>query len=239
MDLQNLSLYLLVLVALFANGDSKIVSLDPDNQQITANFDKIFDQLLPTIQKIIKENGMDPMELRSFSEKILPLPGRLKGNINFRNGFLHYMSEVTRAKHVTAQYSDKRLLLDMTLGWQRLDFSYEYDFTYLLIKRRGDVYGRFEDPAFNVLIELDLNNYEVILHRVQFIRVGNVSVKFYGHKLDSILNSIIKPITPIFENRILKMVEDKSLMLFEPVIDSVNKWIKNSNHKIHKLIASF
>lgn len=109
------------------------------------------------------------------------------------------LSLVKRTQHVTAIYKNKRLTLDMNLGFDVMDvrtrqhdtwinisttiyisydlhlcnfqFSYEYYLKHLLVKRQGDVYGRLYELNVNVLVTVDLNEYYLILDSIKFTSV--------------------------------------------------------------------
>ncbi|XP_020293435.1 uncharacterized protein LOC109859509 [Pseudomyrmex gracilis] len=178
------------------------------------NIDKAVDELLPFIRKFILNNGLDPTPLVDFSEYIFPkLPGKSKGNIDFKNGWLQNLSRLKRSNNVHAIYKNKRLTLDMNVGFDVLDFNYEYSLQHLLYKRQGDVYGRFYDLDVNVNIELDLENYYINLNSLNFSAIRKFDIKFEGNLLDRIVNALTKMVTKVFRKCVLVGIEDRAMLI--------------------------
>ncbi|EZA58414.1 hypothetical protein X777_01371, partial [Ooceraea biroi] len=189
-----------------------------------AKLNEIVDRLLPRIRSFILENGMDPTDLIDFSESIFPLlPGILKGNIDFKNGWLQNLSQLKRAGSVTGEYKDKLFMLNMNFGFDVLDFNYEYYLTYMLYKRQGDVNGRFYNLDVNVVITIDLTNYHLSLESIKFSKVRKYDIKFEGNILDVILNALTKVVTLFFRTYILTGIENRSMMILNAKIDEWNK----------------
>ncbi|XP_011635244.1 uncharacterized protein LOC105425924 [Pogonomyrmex barbatus] len=192
--------------------------------EVRANLNNVVDKLLPSIRKTILKNGMDPMQLVDISEYIFPhLPGKLKGNIDLKKGWMQNLSQIKRSNNVTAIYKDKRLSLDMNLGFDVMDFNYEYYLQHLLYKRHGDMYGRFYKLDVNVVMSVDLLNYYLILDSIKFSDVWKYDIKFEGRLLDPILNAATKVITSIFRNQVLTVIENYAKLIFSAKLDEWNK----------------
>ncbi|XP_011691146.1 PREDICTED: uncharacterized protein LOC105452044 [Wasmannia auropunctata] len=201
-----------------------------EDVEIRANLDKTVDALLPSIREFIVKKGMDPMKIADISEYIFPLlPWKLKGNIDLKNGWMQNLSLVKRTEHVTAIYKDKRLTLDMNLGFDLMDFSYQYSLTHLLYKRQGDVYGRMYQLNTNVVVTVDLNEYILILDSIKLTDVGRYDIKFEGHLLDHLLNAVTKVVTVVFKRCILTVIEDYSALVFGEKINEWNTMLPRQN----------
>ncbi|KAL6429423.1 hypothetical protein ACFW04_008232 [Cataglyphis niger] len=208
------SLYSLI----FANDEKKVI-LD----------DKI-DALLPSIREFILENGLDPTQVADFFESIFPhLPGSFKGKVELNKGWLQNLSTIKRTKHVIGIYKNKSLTLDMDLGFDVLDCSYEYYLKYLFYKRKGDVYARFYNLDVNIKLTIDLANYYIHLDSIKFSEVRKYDIKFEGHLLDPVLNVLTKAVTVIFQQRVLSGIEDRSMKIFGAKIDEWNEKIPRPN----------
>ncbi|KAF7383816.1 hypothetical protein HZH68_014573 [Vespula germanica] len=182
MYLRSCTLCFLILIVTCCNGNfteyvgvtSELVSVEnpmfvgQDTSYVSSkvNINKIFDEILPKIREFLIKSGLEPINLPNYTEKIL-----INGKIDLRNGFLHYMTDVKRSKNVMLQYRYKHIFLDIPLRWQLLGFNYNYDFTYLFIKKRGEAYGRVEDADFIVTLEIDLNKFQVILQEIKIHRI--------------------------------------------------------------------
>ncbi|EFN83029.1 hypothetical protein EAI_16713 [Harpegnathos saltator] len=192
----------------------------------TAILDKAFDRLLPQLQAFILEHGMDPMELADVSDRLLPnLPGILGGHIDLKSGWLQNLSKLKRADHVVARYSEQKLTLDMDLGFDVLDFNYQYDIQYMLFSRQGDIYGRFYRLKLKVVLTIDFAERYISLNSIKFVVVGKYDIKFEGHILDSILNLATKAVTTIFKKDVLAHIERRAMQIFGAKIDEWNKLI--------------
>ncbi|KAL2737716.1 uncharacterized protein V1478_001802 [Vespula squamosa] len=187
------------------------------------NINKIFDEILPKIREYLIRKGMEPINLPNYTEKIINFPG--SGKIDLRKGYLHYMTDVKRSKNVTLQYKYKRLLLDIPLRWQLLDFNYEYEFTYFFIKKRGDAYGRVEDADFTITSEIDLSKLQIILNKIRIDRIDSFRLKIQSNKLDPLMNILSQAMTRFFQNRIVRLLEEKSMDIVRPFINEMNERI--------------
>ncbi|TGZ54187.1 uncharacterized protein [Temnothorax longispinosus] len=225
--------FLLVIVACMVHGTPLI---DEQNHifsdEIRANVDKTVDALLPAIREFILKNGMDPLRIIDLSEHIFPnLPGKLKGSVDLKKGWVQNLSLIKRTSHVDVIYKPKQLTLDMNLGFDVMDFNYEYDLKYLLYNRQGDVYGRFYKLDVNVVMMIDLNEYQLILHSIEFSKVGKYDIKFEGHLLDPLVNILSKIITVVFRGYVLPVIEEYSMTIFGATVNEWNTKIPRANRK--------
>ncbi|KYM93962.1 hypothetical protein ALC62_15407 [Cyphomyrmex costatus] len=166
---------LLVTIVYMVYGTPVTAEQNPNpgqNVEVRANLDKVVDALLPSVRQIILKHGMDPMQLPNVSTPIFPhLTGKLKGNLDLKKGWIQNLSLVKRTQHVTATYKDLRLTMDMNLGFEVINFSYDYYLKHLLYKRNGNMYGRLHDLDINVVVSIDLNNYYLNLDSIKFSNV--------------------------------------------------------------------
>ncbi|XP_012541922.1 uncharacterized protein LOC105839868 [Monomorium pharaonis] len=226
--------FLLAIVVCMVYGapPSVIQHLGDEEIEIRADLDNTVDALLPTIRKLILKYGMDPMKITDISKAIFPhLPGKLKGNIDLTEGWMQNLSLIKRTEHITAIYKDKRLTLDMNLGFDVMDFDYSYYLRYLLYKRQGDVYGRLYELDVNVVMTIDLNEYNLSLDSIKFSDVQKFDIKLEGHILDSIVNAVTKIITTVFRNTVLSVMEDYGKLVFGAKIEEWNTKIPRANRK--------
>ncbi|XP_014473580.1 PREDICTED: uncharacterized protein LOC106743868 [Dinoponera quadriceps] len=221
----------LLVIAAFAQNDATPLAdkRSPFSVQTTEHtvvLDKTFDRLLPYLTSFIIKNGLDPMELVDVSEDLLPdLPGIFKGHIDLKKGWLQNLAQIKRADHVIGKFTEETntLVLNMDLGFNVLDFNYEYDISYMLLRRLGDMYGRFFDLKTKVLLTFDLKRKYISLDSIKFTAVGNYDIRFEGHILDPILNIATKVVTTIFKKSVLAHIEERSLKIFRAKIDEWNK----------------
>ncbi|XP_011869447.1 PREDICTED: uncharacterized protein LOC105562896 [Vollenhovia emeryi] len=200
------------------------------HEETWRGIDKAIDTLLPSTRKFILKEGMDPMRIVNCSEYIFPfMPGELKGNIYLYKGWMQNLSLMKRTKHASAIHKDKRLTLDVNLGFDVLDFSYQYYLTYLLYNRKGDLYGRLYKPEINVVTTIDLNKHHLILDSIKFTNIWKVDIKFEGHLLDRIINAVTKIITMAFENHVLKVIENNAMLDFHAIFDDWNTMTPQSD----------
>ncbi|KAF7382892.1 hypothetical protein HZH66_013294 [Vespula vulgaris] len=221
MYLRSCTLCFLILIVTCCNGNfteyvgvtSELVSVEnlmfvgQDTSYVSSkvNINKIFDEILPKIRDFLIKNGLEPINLPNYTENIL-----INGKIDLRNGFLHYMTDVKRSKNVMLQYRYKHIFLEIPLRWQLLDFNYNYDFTYLFIKKRGEAYGRVEDADFIVTLEIDLNKFQVILQEIKIHRIEvhsgypKVLYRKEKHNVTMILSHRRKIRNFVLENSILR-----------------------------------
>ncbi|XP_029168070.1 uncharacterized protein LOC114938337 [Nylanderia fulva] len=200
-----------------------------DGEKVVILDDKI-DELLPVIRELIIENGLDPAKVPNMTEDVLPvLPGKLKIVVELTKGILQNLSTIKRTERILGIYKNKVLTLDMNLGFDVLDCSYAYALRVLLLGRTGDTYGRFYDLDINIVARIDMVNYYVYLDSLKFSDVRKLDIKFEGHLLDPILNTLTKAVTRVFKNRILTIIEKRSLEIFNEKIDEWNNQFPRPN----------
>ncbi|XP_018352221.1 PREDICTED: uncharacterized protein LOC108754446 [Trachymyrmex septentrionalis] len=221
--------FLLVVVVCMVHSTPLTVEQNTDpgqNVEIRANLDKVVDALLPSVRQFILNNGMDPMQLPNVSTHIFPhLTGKLKGNLDLKNGWIQNLSLVKRSQHVTATYKDLRLTIDMNLGFEVMSFNYNYNLKHLLYKRKGDVYGRLHDLDVHVVATIDLNNYYLLLDSIKFSNVWNFDLQFGGNLLDPLVNAMTKIVTKVFRNPLLNVIENRTKSNFGI---KLNEWNTNT-----------
>ncbi|XP_047366614.1 uncharacterized protein LOC124955765 [Vespa velutina] len=219
--------------------NSMIISEYSNFESGKVNINNIFDEILPKIRDFLVKRGMEPVNLPNYIGNVINFSGIFNGKINLRNGFLHYITNVKRSKNIMVQYNYKRLLVDVSLRWQLLNFNYDYDLIYLFMKKRGEVYGLIDDTDFDVSFEIDLNKYEMIFHGIRIHRINSFSMTVHSNKLDPVMNILTSVITRFFQNRIIKLLEEESIKTLRVFIDEMNKRIKKTNYEVKNLIGSF
>ncbi|KYN30253.1 PREDICTED: uncharacterized protein LOC108757811 [Trachymyrmex cornetzi] len=222
-------IFLLVIAVCMVHSTPLTVEQNADsgqNEEIRANLDNVIDALLPSVRQFILSNGMDPMQLPNVSTHIFPhLTGKLKGNLDLKNGWIQNLSLVKRTQHVTATYKDKRLTIDMNLGFEVMSFNYYYNLKHLLYKRKGDIYGRLHDLDVHVVTTIDLNNYYLLLDSIKFSNVWKFDVQFGGNLLDPLVNGLTKIIIKVFKNPLLNVIENRAKSNFGV---QLNDWNTNT-----------
>ncbi|KYM89795.1 hypothetical protein ALC53_02107 [Atta colombica] len=222
--------FLLVIVVCMVRSTPLTVEQNTDpgqNVEIRANLNNVVDALLPSIRQFILNHGMDPMQLPNVSTHIFPhLTGKLKGNFELKNGWIQNLSLVKRTQHVTATYKDLRLTIDMNLGFDVMSFNYNYNLKHLLYKRKGNIYGRLHDLDVHIVATIDLNTYYLLLDSIKFSNVWKFDVQFGGNLLDPLVNALTKIITKVFQNPLLKVIENRTKSNFGIQLD---KWNTNTS----------
>ncbi|KAH0945971.1 hypothetical protein HN011_002792 [Eciton burchellii] len=220
----------LILLAIVTLVHSNVADPNIEQNFSQIKLDKIVDHFLPKIRNYILKNGMDPMDLVDFSENIFPhMPGKLKGNIDFKKGWLQNLSNLKRSGTVIAEYKNKTITLNMNFGFDFLNFRYEYYLKHLLYKRQGNVEGQFYYLDVNTVITIDMTNHYLDLKSIKFSRVRKYDIKFEGHILDRILNALTKLYTLIFRKHILLNIENRSMKIFSAKINEWNKILPHQN----------
>ncbi|GAB1859372.1 hypothetical protein CAJAP_00451 [Camponotus japonicus] len=217
---------------------SFLISVNGEEKKVV--LDEKIDELLPAIREFILINGLDPTQLGDYSESIFPnLPRVFKGSVDLKKGWLQNLSTIKRTNHIIGIYKDKLLTIDMNLGFDVLDCSYEYYFKYLFFTRHGDVFSRFYDLDINVVLTIDLANYYVELHSIKFSNIRKYDIKFEGHILDRLLNILVKAVTVIFRKCVMVAIEERSIKIFGAKIDEWNNSIPRPNYATLPIIQWF
>ncbi|CAK9802606.1 hypothetical protein ANTQUA_LOCUS3397 [Anthophora quadrimaculata] len=193
-----------------------------DCDRTSANINKLFDILLPTIKDVILKHKLDPMKLDNLSEN-LGGPIIRKRTLDLTNGWLQGLSDVKRARDVILSFENKVLSVDATLGFDALGIGYEYLFKDFLITRRGDVNARLRNMEIHIVIGLDMNTYKLILSSLQIVKIDEFTVTLQGHKLDPILNAAFKAFTTLFRKKVTAMVEKEVLKVVQLHVDEINE----------------
>ncbi|CAK9817455.1 hypothetical protein ANTPLA_LOCUS9387 [Anthophora plagiata] len=217
-------LFLSVLIAAALAGPLEDAGNDYASgcDRTSANINKLFDMMLPTIKDVILKHKLDPMKLDNLSEN-LGGPIIRKRSLDLTNGWLQGLSDVNRAKDVILSFENKVLSVDATLGFDALGISYEYLFKDFLITRKGDVDGLVKNMEIRIVIALDMNTYKLILSSLQIVKVDQFTVTLHGHKLDPILNAAFKAFTTLFRKKVTAMVEKEVLKVVQLHVDEINE----------------
>nr|XP_003706920.1 PREDICTED: uncharacterized protein LOC100876738 isoform X1 [Megachile rotundata]XP_012149338.1 PREDICTED: uncharacterized protein LOC100876738 isoform X1 [Megachile rotundata]XP_012149339.1 PREDICTED: uncharacterized protein LOC100876738 isoform X1 [Megachile rotundata]XP_012149340.1 PREDICTED: uncharacterized protein LOC100876738 isoform X1 [Megachile rotundata]XP_012149341.1 PREDICTED: uncharacterized protein LOC100876738 isoform X1 [Megachile rotundata]XP_012149342.1 PREDICTED: uncharact len=214
---------LLLVSALFVTGHANLLD---DNQDITTygrtlNISAIVDTVLPTIRDHILSGGLDPLKLDDIHES---LQGVIIGgkSIDLTNGQLQGLSDITRTNDaLVVPNEDGSYTLDATFGFDILDANFDYRYKGFLISRSGELNGRFNNIEIKIIADACLSKKTVTLRSVNVVRLDKVSLTLRGHKIDAILNAIIKRITSKFHNSIIKLVESKALESAQKYLNKV------------------
>lgn len=214
---------LLLVSALFVTGHANLLD---DNQEIntygrTLNISSIVDTLLPTIREHILSEGLDPLPLDDVHEN---LHGVIIGakSIDLTDGQLQGLSDITRANDaLVVANDDNTYTLDATFGFDVLDASFNYRYKGFLITRTGELNGRFNNIEIKITADASLAERKVVLRSVNIVRLDNMSLTLRGHKLDAILNAIIKRLTPKFRSSIIRLIENKALASAQKFLDKM------------------
>ncbi|XP_033193529.1 uncharacterized protein LOC117158576 [Bombus vancouverensis nearcticus] len=206
--------------AAFANlldaGENDIMS-----ENVSANVNKLFDAMLPTIRKFILKQGLDPMKLEDVSEKLSGLIIHDR-TLSLTNGWLQGLSNVRRANDIILSYQDESLTLDATLAFDVLDANYEYLIKDLLITKKGEVHGRLRDMEMRLIIAFDMNNYKIVIPMAKIVKIDKINVIFLD---DPIVNAAAKAITTIFRKSITNMVNKEFWKVMQEYVDKINEKI--------------
>ncbi|XP_033220287.1 uncharacterized protein LOC117174937 [Belonocnema kinseyi] len=195
---------------------------------VEASFDKLVDETLPKIRGAIIANGLDPMELQEISLPVPGLPGVFKGQIDLNNGWLQHLSHVRRVGKSHLSYSDRKLTVEINVGWKDLTFDYQYLFKYLVVKRKGNVHGQVSDAVFQFVFVLDFDTAQIELQNVQFKNPGKYDLELEGHFSDRFLNAAVKVVANVAKNFITYKIQDIFQTVAQDKVDEINQ-ILNPN----------
>ncbi|XP_043477418.1 uncharacterized protein LOC122508242 [Leptopilina heterotoma] len=193
---------------------------------VEANFDKLIDENLPKIRGSIISSGMDPLELDDTTIPVIGLPGIFKGKISLTDGWLQQLSHIERIGNSHLTYSDKKLTIEMNLGWQNLSFDYRYLFEYLLYKRKGNIHGVVTKADIYFKIMVDFETTEVKLEKVKFKNSGKYDLQFEGHIIDPILNTVVKVVSNFSKDFITRKLQKIFYSIADLEIKEINKNLK-------------
>ena len=224
MDFQIRLGFLLLLAIFFSAAFANLLDAgenDIMSEKVSAKVNKLFDAMLPSIQKFILKQGLDPMKLEDVSEKLSGLIIHDR-TLNLSKGWLQGLSNVRRANDIIISYQDKSLTLDATLAFDVLDANYEYLIKDLLITKNGEVHGRLRDTEMRIIIAFDMNNYKVFLTMANIVKIDKLNIIFQN---DPIVNAAAKVITTIFRKSIKNMVNKEFWKVMQEYVDKINEKI--------------
>ncbi|XP_012247047.1 uncharacterized protein LOC105681509 [Bombus impatiens] len=224
MDFQIRLGFLLLLPIFFTAAFANLLDAgknDIMSENVSANVNKLFDAMLPTIHKFILKQGLDPMKLEDVSEKLSGLIIHDR-TLSLTNGWLQGLSNVRRANDIILSYQDESLILDATLAFDVLDANYEYLIKDLLIAKKGEVHGRLRDMEMRLIIAFDMNNYKIVIPMAKIVKIDKINVIFLD---DPIVNAAAKAITTIFRRSITNMVNKEFWKVMQEYVDKINEKI--------------
>ncbi|XP_051163827.1 uncharacterized protein LOC127283170 [Leptopilina boulardi] len=193
---------------------------------VEANFNKLIDENLPKIRGSIIASGMDPLEMDDMLIPVTGLPGIFKGKMALTDGWLQQLSHIERIGNSRMCYSDRKLSIEMNLGWQNLSFDYRYLFEYLLYKRKGNIHGVVTQADIYFKMIVDFETTQIILEKVKFKNSGKYDLQFEGHITDTILNTVVKVVTNFSKDFITRKLQKIFHTIAELEIKELNKNLK-------------
>ncbi|XP_063993814.1 uncharacterized protein LOC135171290 isoform X2 [Diachasmimorpha longicaudata] len=226
--------FVIVLVALGAQVQSHedVVNSELEGEgfisemkQITeVDLNDLFDKALPLIQETIITTGLDPL---SMPDQILSagyIPG-LNPKIQLQRGWVQQGSTIRRNGDVIVRYSNKVIDFDAALSWDHLDVTYAYTLRYLLLTRKGDFDGRFDDVKVQVIGSFNINTRKIKLRFLKITDIGRFSLKIHGHLLDHVLNALGKVVSVFCRDLLVREIEYRFELGLQEKIKEINDLI--------------
>ncbi|XP_029035540.1 uncharacterized protein LOC114872476 isoform X2 [Osmia bicornis bicornis] len=196
-------LVLLCVSTLFISGFADTIDDETDNVQ---DISSLVDIMLPTVREYIEKNGMDPMELDSIHKN---LPGLLIRNrsISLTNGQLKGLSGIKRIGETILISNTNAHTVIATMGFDVLDGTYDFLLQGFLIKKQGQINGRFGNIEAKVVADINMDDHRVILRAVNIVKIDEMSLTFKDDISESMVNLIVKHITNHFSHIVLSALE--------------------------------
>ncbi|XP_011499284.1 PREDICTED: uncharacterized protein LOC105363315 [Ceratosolen solmsi marchali] len=209
-------------------GDAEVTPSEPHFPSSAiridkASLDKVIDKNMKSIQDALLP--IDPLNL-----KTIHYPITSKIYLDLRNGWMQNLSLVNRVGPCTLTYTNKVLTADINFGWDKIVADFRYKLKMIFMSRKGDAHVKVSHLSVNTVIDVDFNNYLIILKRLEFVHKGKINVSIQGHIIDKIYNLIIKAITSIVQKSIFKTIESKATEMIQSEIDEINQIISDHHH---------
>lgn len=122
--------------------------LETESGHIEANVTDYALELLANVQKLIIQDGLDPLELSDQYINLIDL-----GYVNITDGWLQQLSTITLSGDVIAKYSMSTHILEITLpiAFDNLLISYDYHTQVLLLSIEGTVDAQVQNVTGDML----------------------------------------------------------------------------------------
>ncbi|XP_066258637.1 uncharacterized protein [Euwallacea similis] len=202
----------------------KLPDIDLDTLQDidTATLNDFVDLILPQVNKIILEAGMDPVTVpdETVDLKI--------GTSHLTEGNLTNLATIERYEDVTLSYDHdaKKLDIEFILTWQDIHLTYKYHTKVPLISISGHVIADVKNLKVHMKLGCDLNAYHIVIDGLDFKHTGTIKLKFKGNSLvDWITNAMTTVFSTIFHNLILNIVKKVAMDPMEEIVEVLNEII--------------
>ncbi|XP_058792479.1 uncharacterized protein LOC131664963 [Phymastichus coffea] len=163
------------------------------------DIDNLIDENIERIREVVSE--LDPIKLDNVK---FPVTSSIY--MLLYDGWAQNLAELQRAGKCKIRYSNKKLDIDLNLGWDNLVFDYQYLIKMLLLKREGDLHGQMTKLNMHINMRVDFNNYQITLNELDLVENGNISLTLVGHRLDYIYNLAIKAAIRAFRDSFLNTI---------------------------------
>ncbi|XP_031777057.1 uncharacterized protein LOC100680146 isoform X2 [Nasonia vitripennis] len=188
------------------------------------NIDELIDENIGAIREALFE--LDPTDLVDVKFPVTP-----HIYMDLHTGWLQNLSLLKRAGRSALTYTNRLITADLTLGWDEIAFDYRYLLRVLLITRQGDLHGQLSQLKVNVVIDVDLDSYQVTLRRLSLNQSGKVTISLEGHILDKIYNLVLKALTKVCKQLIMNTIQSKASNIVQSKMDEINEKI-GKNHNV-------
>ncbi|KAJ8688651.1 hypothetical protein QAD02_024446 [Eretmocerus hayati] len=200
----------------FASNSPSVALKNGEKLRYEANIDELIDDNIDVIREGLR--SMDPSELRNIEH---PLTANIY--LHLHTGILRNLAQMKRAGRCNLSYSSKVFTIDGIFGWDSLAFNYQYLLKVLFFSRTGSIRGGLDQLKINVVLDINLETYQIILRQLDFINAGKITIRLEGHLTDIIYNLVLKAVTWIGKGLVLKKIEEETTELIRLDIAEINK----------------
>ncbi|XP_066258608.1 uncharacterized protein [Euwallacea similis] len=179
-------------------------------------------EILKNVQRIMVQDGFDPMHL---SDQYVNL---LVGYVSATNGSIQHLSTITISNNVFATYSSDTKILELTLplAFDSLLITYDYHTQALLIGVTGDVNAEISNVKLNLQLGMNFTDLHAFVHKADITNSGTIKCRFTGlGLLDWIIDLLSDTFTTLCHGIIISVIDIVIQVPVELVVGKINEII--------------
>ncbi|XP_028162390.1 uncharacterized protein LOC135082235 [Ostrinia nubilalis] len=230
---------ILVALAALANANSssfsKVLpsfladSKNWDGLGLQAEVNEYVDNTISMIVPFMKTHGLEPMELPDVIEgfEVRPVLITYSAWLKIHDGYMTGLVNVARSGDQRVNYFANMLRVRVQLRFTDLEFIYRYLVKVMNLGPTGGIVGSLN--RFNIVFDLliDFNNDELHLQEFSISDIGRLRVRLTGNILtDWLVNPVIRVFTSIFDNTIIRVVQNNIRSAIQDGLDFINTNVK-------------
>ncbi|XP_067006417.1 mite allergen Der p 7 [Anabrus simplex] len=190
------------------------------------NMNEYFDSLVTQLREFFKNNSLDPMVLpnvgQSFSFKDL-LGVTWHGELELQEISVSGLSQLTRSGDATLGYNNKKLEIQVELGFDDIQLDSVFVAQIMNIGPKGNVEGSIQNLKIYIDIDADMATFDISLKDLKITDAGKIDVQVHGQGLlDLLVDAITDTVNTILHDVVVQVIAQEVRSVVEKALDEID-----------------